>query len=830
MRRKIGRLMAFGLLLCLLAGIAPGLAESMHTEVENPSLTAEVLLGYNGRITYGKAFPVRVTVRNTGEDLDGTLAVNTYVNQEKYDRFETEISVPAGGERTVVLPVTAQTRQEIFTVEILRNGETVLAVNAQPEGVINPSAMMIGVLSSRPKNLANLDINQENDALYRYEYWQTVPLEPETLPAEKELLDSFGMIVLDDEDPASLTEKQQEALRDWVRRGHILILGGGATAPGNLMLAGELTSLRAGEFSVTDRVIPALENYLDLKSSGRTPEAAVNVPEGADPLIADENGNGLVWMESAGSGRICTLAWEAGNAALNTESILHTFFQQMLLREDSSLYSDLLYSSGGTSARFIPDEETQLTVRNPIPAAAAVIAGFALIACAAWLILRKYGKTQWMWAVLPALSLAAGGITVALAGGSSMNSPVAATAVNIVQDASGRMTRYTGVIAAAPRPGISSYSVENEKMEVLRYDDSYWDQEEDKAAAEPATLRVVYRKGAHNEIAVNAETPWESIRMLGERQEEETGRVEAEIWMESDGLHGTVTNGTSYALKEGAVVCLYGFTKIPALAPGESADFALVADTFKDPENPVFENGKMYMNVSSSTYQVASQMLLGTREEAADSRESSLIGMMTSSMDYLADYGRKDNGGQSRTVFVYCAEPETEICSPVFADGREIEGRSGIALLSVEMTYLKIGKTGVVFHTPGMDKAVRCEIDGAGMPVGDMNEDATKSSYVYYELSERPTFRFSPEGILDVDIGRMIIGMDEWYVKDLRCYALNLRLKSWVEVAANAPLKQPEQFLDENGNFWCQFRPTAAENYSTIPAPTLMVEGTLKNK
>ena len=81
-----------------------------------------------------------------------------------------------------------------------------------------------------------------------------------------------------------------------------------------------------------------------------------------------------------------------------------------------------------------------------------------------------------------------------------------------------------------------------------------------------------------------------------------------------------------------------------------------------------------------------------------------------------------------------------------------------------------------------------------------------------------------------MDIGRMIIGMDEWYVKDLRCYALNLRLKSWVEVAANAPLKQPEQFLDENGNFWCQFRPTAAENYSTIPAPTLMVEGTLKNK
>ena len=272
MRRKFGRLLAFGLIMCVLAVCGTAFAESMHTEIENPSLEAEVLLGYNGQITYGKAVPVRVTIRNNGEDLEGILAVNGYVSGVEYDRFESEIFVPAGGERTAVLPVTVLSVQEIFTAEIVQDGKVILAVNASPDSVINPSAMLIGVLSSRPRNLANLDITQENDALYRYEYWQTVPLEPETLPAEKELLDSFGMIVLDDADPASLTEKQQEALRDWVRRGHILILGGGATAPGNLMLAGELTSLRAGEFSVTDRVIPALENYLDLKSSGRTPD------------------------------------------------------------------------------------------------------------------------------------------------------------------------------------------------------------------------------------------------------------------------------------------------------------------------------------------------------------------------------------------------------------------------------------------------------------------------------------------------------------------------------------------------------------------------------
>ena len=224
MRRKFGRLLAFGLIICLLAAYGPAFAESMHTEVENPSLEAEVLLGYDGRITYGKIIPVRVTVRNHGEDLEGILAVNGYVNPVKYDRFESEIFVPAGGERTVVLPVTIKSKQDTFTAEILQGGEVILAVNAKSENVINPSAMMIGVLSSRPRNLANLDITQENDTLYRYEYWQTVALTPETLPEDRKLLDSFAMIVLDDTDPASLTEKQKQALCEWVKNGRVLVV------------------------------------------------------------------------------------------------------------------------------------------------------------------------------------------------------------------------------------------------------------------------------------------------------------------------------------------------------------------------------------------------------------------------------------------------------------------------------------------------------------------------------------------------------------------------------------------------------------------------------
>ena len=110
MRKVTGRLLAFGMILCLLMCAGMAAADGMHRELRNETLEVEVVPGYNGMITYGKPVPVRVMVRNRGGDLNAVVAVNAYISNVKYDRFETEIHVPAGGERTVVLPVKAEIR------------------------------------------------------------------------------------------------------------------------------------------------------------------------------------------------------------------------------------------------------------------------------------------------------------------------------------------------------------------------------------------------------------------------------------------------------------------------------------------------------------------------------------------------------------------------------------------------------------------------------------------------------------------------------------------------------------------------------------------------
>ena len=831
MRKKAARWIAFGLVICLLACTGAAAADGLHTEVENPQLEVEVRLGYDGQITYGKAFPVRVTVRNNGGDLEGMLAVNGYVNTAKYDRFETALSVPAGGERTVVLPVVAQIRQNTFTVEVVKDGKVICAVNSTPSGVINPNAIMIGVLSSRPRNLANLNITQENDVLYRYEFWQTVALTPETLPEDPKLLNSFGMIVLDDTDPALLTDKQQQVLKDWIRSGHVLIAGGGSTAPRNLAFLGELTDLQASGFTVSDAVLSEVESFAGQKRSGRKTEIALAKLEGANPLISDSDGNGLVWREVAGNGRVITLAWEAGDASLNAESAMHIFSQQLLIKTDSSLYTSLLYPGEESSPLYPAGDDTKIQVRNSLPAATAVIAGAVVICGVMWIILKKRSQTQWMWAVIPAAALAAAAAVTVMAGSSMLNSPITATTVNLVQDLEGKTTRYVFVTAAAPRSGLHRFSMDGEDLEAQVYDDGYYywaDEEDTDELKEPSKLRVVQISGENSSSALNTDTPWEMVRLSSVRTAEQDGKVEAQIWMEGDGLHGTIRNSLPYALKEGAVLSVYGFVRIPALAPGESKDFALIAKDAVDPSNPEFEDGVMLRNVTAGIYMVLAYMRPDTSSEDYGSRETILSGMMNSAYEQLAH--NNSTGTRESVVFVYCAEPEGNFVSPLTVDGKEAEGGTVLPMYTAKIEYLKIGKTGVVFHAPGMDPAIRCEINSAGMPVGDMVEDPNsgKGYYSYYPLSEHPTFRFSPENLDRIDIEKLSVGIEEWYTNDVACFVLNAKLKTWVEVKMNTPLKQPEQYLDEAGNLYCQFRPKVSDSYLDIPEPSLILEGKLK--
>jgi hypothetical protein len=400
------------------------------------------------------------------------------------------------------------------------------------------------------------------------------------------------------------------------------------------------------------------------------------------------------------------------------------------------------------------------------------------------------------------------------------------TAVNLIQDRGSTVTRYTGVTAAAPRPGLTSWSMEGEDLSALLYDGNDWTgDDEDDAPGEPAALRAIYRAGARQEVAVRTDTPWEDIRLSAARTEEAEGKVDAEIWMEKDGLHGVVQNNLPWSLQEGVVLCAYGFVKIPALAPGESADFVLLSETTPNPTDVIFENGKIYLNGSASLYGVVSQMLYGQARESIDGTENTLSSMITTAAEELA---LRNGNAQNATLFMYTAAPDLTLPA-VLADGKPAAASGGLVRINAEVTYRTVGKTGVVFYAPGMVPAAPCVLDAEGLPAGDAELDPSRRYYQYYDLNDLPTFRFTPEDLENVSVERLVISMEEWYLNELKAYVLDPKQKTWTEFKPNTALENPEKYLDETGSLYCQFRPTAADDYVSIPVPTLTLEGMLKN-
>ena len=821
---------------CMILVCAAGTAESIHKEIDNPAFDMEVTVGYEGMMTYGKVMPVRVRIRNFGDDFEGILAMNAHINTKEYDRYEKAVAIPAGSAREFELNVAVYSKQNDFTAELVKDGEVVCAVNGKPKTVINPSAMLIGVLSTRPQNLKNLDINQENDSLARYEYWNTIALTKDTFPEELNALKSFGMLVIDDFDPAALSEKQQKALDGWLRGGRILLCGGGANAGRNAAFFNKYTGLSLEEVTTSETVISGLERLIGRKESGKQMTAATATYSGAEPLAADAEGRGLIWRSIAGGGRIYTTAFETGDPRLNSESLMHYFWQQLLVNQDQDLYSSCMYANQGSRDYDVYFSEVPVAVKSMLLPGLLVVAGMLVLACILWMLLKRKDLRQWMWLVLPVLAVMAAGSMLLLASGSETNRPIAEICENLVQGSDGVIRNYCGISAAVPSYGQHSYSVPGESIQVERYDYVDYEEEDGKKNQEPTRMRTCYTGNSDSAVMAESLTPWQITELTAECDPHTEGRVSGIAWMEEDGIRAEIVNETDRTMLNGKFVTTYGFASMPDLAPGEKAEVVLKPETFKDKQNPEYKDGFMYLESMGLIDSIADAAMKSGADESADPADEDQMNARTALVTNASRMLARGKPGVSygtyeSAQFLYCAEPEGREPLELIVDGKPVEKKAETALLTAELSYQAIGRTGIVFRTAGMDLPEHVDTDDSLMPVETAARSGKGTSFTsyYYPLSENPTFRFTIAELQGVRVEKLQVIMNSYYMNQTTAYALNARTHEWEEIPMNADIRDPARYLDEQGRLYTQFRLNGAEMYADISLPLINLEGRLEH-
>ena len=832
MRNGMKNVLALLLAACMLLACTAAAADTMHREVENDVLDMEVTVGFAGRMIYGKTMPVRVKIRNFGDDFEGVLGVNAYVSTKEYDRFEKEVFVPAGSQREFEVDVCVYARQKTFTAELVKDGEVVCAANGKPTVTVNPSALLIGVLSTRPQNLKNLNISLDNDVLGRYELWETIPLTQDTFPEDADAMDSFGILVFDDIDPASLSQKQQDMLDSWLRRGRILICGGGATAARNTAYFGKYTGLQMEEITSSSTVLENLEQLLGRSVSGNKPVCALaKYSGGEEPLAKDtESGCGLLWRTAVGGGRIYTTAFEMGDTRLNSEFLMSYFWQQLLVNQDQSVYSAVMYNNmdNYNAATVSAGYSTQVEAKSYLLAGLLIVLGVLVVSCVLWTVLKKKDKRQWMWLTLPVIAVIAAVSILLVSTGAETNRPLAVIADNLVQDRTGTIRNYSGISVAAPEFGRHGYSVAGTTLHIQNYDYVDYDEEEDeKKREEPDTLRTCYRAGGENSVTAESVTPWQMINLSACSPAQIQGQITGSIWMEEDGLHGEVVNETDTRFAAGWIMTTYGYASVPALAPGEKADFMMTRRSM-DPQNQVYEDGGLYPD-HPNLYSVINDAAGYNRPEsslsAREKRDRELISsMVNGAADVLRQgSGSWSSGSYESAIFLFAARPENVQGSELKVDGVPVTQQASLTMLTAELPFSAVGRTGVVFRSVGMDVPERVETDEQKLPTDELIQN-TRQQY-YHSLTETPTFRFVLKDMDGVKVEKMQVVIDSYYANMTKVYALNAEDRQWIEINVNTDIREPGRFIGEDGKLYIQFRSDTQDMYADIPTPLISLEG-----
>ncbi len=861
-------------LCCLLAALSPlgGFAEG--------GVTLNANIGYDGVATYVRRVPVTVAITNNGPDVSGRIAVNVNRYGADYDTYELPVSVAAGATVSATIPVVLTHKQQAYTVRFLQ-GETELAAQTiKPETVINPSNLVVGTLGRDAQSLSWISIAKGSDPLARGEYWTPVALDEKTFPADAESLRFFDMLAVDGFDLSALSEAQKAAFDEWLRKGGIVLVGGGTRAAENFAFFKTYTGIRAGTLTEAD-VSGMLMDALDVSFEGLGQEAALVELENASGVPLGETR--LTDAARVGEGYVVTLGFALGEKPLNNWLGKNAILQRILLNSAQARYKKIVefrqranyaeqgyYADAGVSNAIGVANGEGMIWPLVLLGAFIVLAGLG-----GYLILKKLDRREWMWAVVPALAIAASVGMWALSSRLPIREPVAVHYTILSIDENGGTEGYSVVTASRPEHGKMTLSVNSGTIDMTSTLSYYSSDDEPVQAG--TELRYIYTCGAEESVTYQQKQAWETQDFIVRNAPvEDMSGVKGECVWDGENMTFTVTNGSTAALSEGAIVTESGYVSVPALLPGQTAQCvmrpydpnagdedgdgsaqgaakgaagsvgiiggasgptavfvsSLSSSSYFSAYDNVPQDGVYYDNLTKpNTFYAYDyvEAFLNAMIRTGDSEEWSLRSRMignTNLMNYDGLYA----------PFLYVAFSDELDTLHVKMDGEDVTREAQRGMIVAELHYNPISADGTAKFMKNSFPVSTALLDDAERP--SAGEPLEADNYRSFSLSSSPAFAFDmsviPEGmeITAFDVASRY----NYYSYNVSLY--NVRTHAWdawkeftTDPSGNnvgtskAELPDLTKYI-EDGMLYARFeRADGGEEYADVSVPMLTLEG-----
>ncbi|NDO46741.1 hypothetical protein [Clostridium sp. MD294] len=537
--------------------------QKKEREVGINDFSANILIGFEQQFIVGKVVPVSAVMVNNSNDFKGEFQIKIYStignsnNGGRYSIFYQPLELSKGAIKQIYLSVPIQTIQKDFEITLVNEKNQIVYrkyVSAQP---LDPATILIGVLSERPADMAYLSalhFAQQQD--YTGEYTKTVYLNNETFPSEQSVINHFKVIVIDDFDTKSLSEKQKQALLQWIQQGGICVIGTGVNASKTMSGLQNIVSITS-ESTVQKNIILAGQSVradvAELNLLG-IEDIQTDIFENAS-LLAIGNGAVILYDISLSLEPVISTA-----GFVNEIKSYCEYVDEELMKveyADSYNYNPMSY----IAQRFPELKENSIYI-----ILFAVIIYVIVIGPILYIVLKRKDKREFAWIAIPAISAIFMLIIFVL----SINSQYKSGLINIVSATKieqGQNIAKTEIYGCAKsnKKGTVVLSAEKAMNLSVASEDrwNYYEEAKDiylnKVLIGDKTEITYFNKGSWN----NNEFEMQTVTDMG-------GTVVCDVKMEGEKLVGTITNNTNRNFKDILFVVGKRIIKIDSLKIGES--------------------------------------------------------------------------------------------------------------------------------------------------------------------------------------------------------------------------------------------------------------------
>jgi hypothetical protein len=386
----------------LIALIRP--AQATPAQQGNLRVTMTVDAGFNSYFKEHAWIPLRVTLVNAGDPIDGQVVIHDKRNAIA-ERFTQDVSLGRNARRTVMLYAPEMT--DAFDVQLV-SGDTIIAS-------VTPVVRQLGagdrlaLIASDPPDAFNFigDVRTANGSTT-----SLALLRLDQFPDSTAALDAADVIVFSGVDTSQLTQAQRDAINEWVSAGGHLIMAGGPNAQLTFSGFADVLPSQAGLAlaNTSPEALGSVASPASLFQLTPVPTQTIAVSRlqldvPGSRALAGSPETPLIVRRDMGRGIVDQLAFDPSLAPLRDWDGRAALFAA-LFNGRTSKTNDI-----GTLTEAEGAQSAASALEAASPPSAFVVAGFfalyvLVIGPLNFLVLRRLKRQAWAWVSIPAIVIA----------------------------------------------------------------------------------------------------------------------------------------------------------------------------------------------------------------------------------------------------------------------------------------------------------------------------------------------------------------------------------------------------------------------------------------